>query len=77
MYPMKTTIHCFGGFFLTLFFAVPKAVELSTCIGVGGWGRCISISVARIVTAAWPLRSSATYSDSATDAMMLRNICTK
>ena len=54
--------------------AIPTAVELSTCIAVGGWGRWISINLVRIGTAAWTLRNSAPYSASSADATMLRNI---
>ena len=54
--------------------AIPTAVELSTCIGVGGWGLCISSNVVRIGMAAWLLRNNVPYSASAVDAMMLRNI---
>ena len=52
--------------------AIPTAVELSTCIGVGGWGCCIYINVVLIGTAAWKFRNSAPYSASTAEAMMLR-----
>ena len=54
--------------------AIPTSVELSTCIGLGGWGLCIYINVVQIGTAAWPLRNSAPYSASADDAIMFHNI---
>ena len=57
-----------------LLLAIPTAVELSTCIGVGGWGLFISINVVLIGTAAWPFRNSAPYSASAAEAMMLHKI---
>ena len=52
-------------FCLMLLLTIPTAVELSTCIGAGGWGWLISMSVVRIGTAAWPFRKRAPYSASA------------
>ena len=52
-------------------------MELSTCIGVGGWILCIYINVVIIGASAWPLRNGAPYSSSAVDAMMLGNILQK
>jgi len=43
------------------------AVVLSTCIGVGGWGWPISISVRCITVASWPFSKAAAISHSAAD----------
>ena len=64
-------------FCLMLLLAIPTAVELLTCIGVGGWGWPISMSVVCMGTAAWPLRKRAPYSASAEDDMTLRKILHK
>ena len=74
MYPMKSISIALASFCLMLLLAIPSDVELSTCIGVAGWGWYISINVIRIGTAAWPLSNSAPYYVSSAYAMMLRNI---
>jgi len=58
----------------TVLFAMPTAVELSQCIGVGGWGCPISLSVSRKIVACLQLRNNAPSSASAADAMTNRKI---
>jgi len=53
---------------------MPTAVELSQCIGVGGWGCPISLSVSRKKFACLQLRNNAPSSASAADATTNRII---
>ena len=57
-------------FFLMILLAIPTAVALSTCMGMGG-------SVVQMGTLAWPLRKRAKYSASAAEAMIFRRILHK
>ncbi len=50
-------------------------VLLSVCIGVGGWGWPISLSVWRMETAVFALMKRAPSSASAMDDMIARIIC--
>ena len=58
----------------TVLFAMPTAVELSQCIGVGGWGCPISSSVSQKIVACLQLRNNAPSSASAADATTNRKI---
>jgi hypothetical protein len=55
-------------------FAMPTAVELSRCIGVGGWGWPISSSVSLKIVACLQLRKRAPSSASAAEATTKHNI---
>ncbi len=59
---------------LTVLFAMPTAVELLQCIGVGGWGWPISSSVSLKIVACLQLRKRAPSSASAVEATKKRNI---
>ncbi len=59
---------------LKVLFAMPTAVELSQCIGVGGWGWPISSSVSLKIVACLQLRKRAPSLASAAEAIMKRNI---
>ena len=61
-------------FCLMLWLAIPTAVELFTCMGVGGCGKFISIKVVRMGTASLVLRKRAPSSASADEDMMLLRI---
>jgi hypothetical protein len=50
-------------------FAMPTTVELSQCIGVGGWGCLIYSSVSQKIVACLQLRNNAPSLASAADAM--------
>jgi hypothetical protein len=52
----------------TVLFTMPTAVELSQCIGVGGWGCPISSSMSQKIVACLQLRNNAPSSASAADA---------
>ncbi len=52
----------------TVLFAMPTVVELLQCIGVGGWGCSIFLSVSQKIVACLPLRNNAPSSASAADA---------
>jgi len=53
---------------------MPTAVELSQCIGVGGWGCPISSSVSQKIVACLQLRNNALSYASAADATTNRKI---
>ncbi len=59
---------------LTVLFAMPTVVELSQCIGVGGWGWLISSSVSLIFFACLQFRKRAPSSASAVEATTKSNI---
>ncbi len=59
---------------LTVLFLMPTAVELSQCIGVGGWGWPISFSGSLIFFACLQLRKRAPSLASAAEATTKRNI---
>ena len=58
----------------TVLFAKPTAVELSQCIGIGGWGCPISSSVSQKIVACLQLRNNAPSYASAADATTNRKI---
>jgi len=58
----------------TVLFAMPTAVELSQCIGIGGWGCPISSSVSQKNVACLQLRNNAPSSASVADAATNRKI---
>ena len=53
---------------LTMLLTIPLVVELSMCIGVGGWGRYNSCSVKHIIFACLVFKNSAPSSASTADA---------
>ncbi len=59
---------------LTVLFAMPMAVELLQCTGVGGWGWPISSSVSQNIVACLQFRKRAPSLASAVEATMKRNI---
>ena len=59
---------------LTVLFAIPTAVELSQCMGVGGCGCPISLSVSQKFFACLQLRNRAPSSASDAEATMNRKI---
>jgi hypothetical protein len=59
---------------LAVLFAMPTAVELLQCIGVGGWGWPISSSVSLKIVACLQLRKRAPSLASTAEAMTKRNI---
>jgi hypothetical protein len=59
---------------LTVLFAMPTAVELLPCIGVGGWGWPISSSVSLKIVACLQLRKRAPSSAFAAEATTKCNI---
>jgi hypothetical protein len=59
---------------LTVLFAMPTAVELSQCTGVGGWGWPISSSVSQNIVACLQFRKRAPSLASAAEATTKRNI---
>ena len=63
-----------GIFCLMVSLEIPTAVELSTCMGVGGCGHFISISVVRMGTISLELGKRVPSSASASEDMMLRRI---
>ena len=54
--------------FLTVSLAMPVAVMLSQCTGVGGWGCPISCRIRRCIFPSLQLRNNAPSSASAADA---------
>jgi hypothetical protein len=62
---------------LTVLFAMPMAVELLQCTGVGGWGWPISSSVSRNIIACLQFRKRAPSLASTAEAMTKHNIAHK
>jgi hypothetical protein len=61
-------------FLFAVLFAIPTGVELSQCIGIGGWGWPISLSVSRKSIACLHLRKNALSLASVADMMTNRQI---
>jgi hypothetical protein len=59
---------------LTVLFAMPTAVELSQCTGVGGWGWPISSSVSQNIVACLQFRKRTLNLASAAEAMTNYNM---
>ena len=57
----------FDSFWLMVLFEKPLAVELSTGMGVDGWGCPSSESMLQMGTASWPLRKVDPILDSVAD----------